>query len=80
MVNRFERFDRVIALKVTARFLFQPLYGDYSVIGYVFGFIFRSIRLAFGIVTYAFVATIYLVIYLAWVAVPPYLLFRMFSS
>lgn len=76
MINRFERIDRFVALRVTARFLFQPLYGDYSVIGYILGFIFRSIRLIAGILIYAVLLVIYLALYLVWIAIPPYVIFR----
>ena len=80
LVDRLEAFDRVIALRVTARFLFEPLYGDYSIIGYVFGFMFRLLRLAVGLAVYAAIITLYLALYLAWALVPPYLVFRTFTS
>ena len=38
---------------MTLQNLFQPLYKDYSMIGYVLGFLFRIARLAIATVVYA---------------------------
>lgn len=78
MIDRFERVDRVVALKVTYRFLFEPLYGDYSIIGYIFGFIFRFIRLVGGALIYVVIFSLYLAVYIIWIFIPPYILFRTF--
>ncbi len=67
--------DRSLALRVTARYFFQPLYRDYSFIGRILGIAFRSVRIAIGLAVYAAVAVLFLAFYLAWVAAPAALLF-----
>src|SRR3989344_697158 len=55
LVNTLEKFDQRLALRVTVRYFFKPLYQDYTAVGYVFGFIFRSIRILLAILIYAVV-------------------------
>jgi len=47
-----------------------------NIFGYVLGFLFRSIRLIGGGITYAIVIVSASVIYLAWAGVLPYILLR----
>ena len=75
VVTQFERLDRKLAWKVTFKNLFQPLYKDYTVIGHILGFIFRSVRLFVASVIYIFLFFVAFVVYLAWVAVPIILFF-----
>ncbi|MEK7593393.1 MAG: hypothetical protein AAB464_01620 [Patescibacteria group bacterium] len=76
VVSFLERLDRVFAFKITLRFLFQPLYGDYSVLGYILGFIFRISRLAVGGLVHLAVIAIAVVLYLIWLATPIYIVYR----
>ncbi|OGM93336.1 hypothetical protein A2333_02205 [Candidatus Wolfebacteria bacterium RIFOXYB2_FULL_49_7] len=76
IIARLEHMDRTIALKVTWRNLFQPLYQERNIFGYVLGFLFRSTRLIGGGITYAIVIVSASVIYLAWAGVLPYILLR----
>jgi hypothetical protein len=62
--------DHSLALKITLRHFFDPLYGDYSVIGRILGIIFRSGRIAIGTVVYVILAAVFLLIYLVWIAIP----------
>jgi len=73
-----ERVDRKLAFKITLRNLFQPLYQDESFIGHILGFCFRITRLASGGFIYLILITIFILLYLAWVAVPFYILFKIF--
>jgi hypothetical protein len=75
----FERLDRFFAWKITAQNIFKPLYGDYSLVGYVMGFLFRSARLLGTSIVYLFLFLISVVLYLIWVLVPPALLFNVFN-
>ena len=72
VMNQFEWLDRFLAIRITARNLLSPLYGDYSVIGYVFGFVFRLLRIAVAAFVYAFFIGIALVAYCVWLAIPPF--------
>lgn len=76
VVSLLERLDRVFAFKITLRFLFQPLYGDYSVLGYLLGFIFRSGRLIVGGLVYLIVIMAAVAAYLLWLAILPYIIYR----
>lgn len=70
-----ENLDRTFAVRITLRFLFQPLYKDYSPVGRIMGFIFRSLRVVIGTVLYVFFAAIFFAIYLAWLLAPPVIIF-----
>ena len=62
--------DRSIALKVTVRHFFEPLYKDYTIIGRILGVVFRTCRVAIGLVAYLFLALFFTAAYIAWLAVP----------
>jgi hypothetical protein len=74
-ITTLENIDRSFAVKITLDHFFEPLYKDYSLIGRILGFIFRSGRVAFGIFIYALIGICFAFAYLAWVAIPPTLLF-----
>ena len=74
-ISTLEVADQTFAVKITLRYFFQPLYRDYSVIGRVLGVIFRSGRILIGAAVYAAIASLFLIFYLAWLAVPPAVLF-----
>lgn len=75
ILNRLERLDYFFAWRITARHLFQPLYRDYSLVGYVLGFVFRSIRLVVAGGIYVVLFTLALGCYVVWLVLPPLLLF-----
>ena len=77
-VNLLEGLDRFFALRVTFRDWFKPLYQDYSAIGYILGFIFRTGRLFFGGLFYLIIAAVSLLLYLIWAAIPIYILYKGF--
>lgn len=74
-VGILEKADRTLALKITLRHFFEPLYQDYSVIGRILGVIFRSSRILIGLVAYIVLGFLGLVLYLAWLALPVFLIF-----
>lgn len=74
VLGRLERLDRVLAWKITARHLLEPLYKDYSVIGYMLGFLFRFVRLIVASAVYAVVFIVAVGCYLLWLALPLYLI------
>ena len=65
-----ERLDRRIALRITVRYFFQPLYKDYSIPGRFFGFVFRSVRIAIGVLVYTVCIAIFALSYLVWLLIP----------
>jgi len=62
--------DKTLAIQITARYFFAPLYGDYSVIGRILGVIFRAFRIAIAAVFYLFITIIFVIVYALWVAAP----------
>lgn len=74
-ITALESADRSLALKITIRYFFQPLYRDYTVIGRILGVIFRSGRILIGVVVYLVVVALFLLFYLAWLATPAIIIF-----
>ncbi len=77
-LNFLEALDRFFALKITLRYLFRPLYQDYTLIGYILGFIFRSGRLIGGGLVYLAVLIVAAGLYAIWAALPVYILYKGF--
>jgi hypothetical protein len=80
IISLLEKFDRKLAFKVTTKHLFQPLYQDQTLIGYILGFFFRTARLIIGGVFYILIIAIAIFIYLSWLAVLPYIIYKILSS
>jgi len=74
-VSVLEDADKSVAIRLTLRYFFQPLYKDYTVVGRILGVIFRSGRILIGGVFYLFLGLIFLVIYLVWVLIPPVIIY-----
>ena len=66
----FGILDRSLALRVTLHHMFEPLYQDRSVVGYVLGFMFRSIRVIIAFLIYWAIAFIFVIAYIIWAPVP----------
>mgnify|MGYP001619645843 FL=1 len=74
-VTALEGLDQTIALRITIRYFFRPLYGDYSAVGRTLGFLFRSGRILIGLLIYPIVILGALALYTLWAAVPLYFAF-----
>ena len=68
--------DREWALFVTIKYLFKPLYQDYSFAGYFIGVGFRIARSFIAFLIYLFVTLIFIFIYLVWCGVLPILVLK----
>lgn len=75
-LSLLELLDRKFALKITVRYLFRPLYQDYTILGYILGFIFRSIRVIAASFLYFLIILLASAVYLVWAAIIPYLIFK----
>jgi len=73
-LNFLQDADSFFAWRITIRNIFEPLYGDYSFIGYVLGFFFRFVRFIVGSISYLFLFLMALFCIFAWCVVPPLLL------
>ncbi len=78
LVNNLEWLDQTLALRVTVRHFFEPLYGDYTIIGRALGVFFRTIRVALALVCYPILIVCVIVAYLLWIAVPPFIVIHVF--
>jgi len=68
--------DRHFAVRVNLHYLFQPLYQQYNVVGYSIGFVFRALRIALGGLVYLFIVILALALFIVWVLIPLYFLYR----
>ena len=80
VVSQLEKIDRFLAFKITLRHLFQPLYQDKSFLGYILGFILRTARLFIGAIVYLVIFAIAAAIYIIWLAIPIFIIYKIFAS
>jgi len=73
-----QQIDYTLAWRITLRNFFQPLYKDYSAVGYIFGFMFRCARLLIGGLVYVVIFPIALGLYIIWLLIPPYIIVNIF--
>lgn len=77
--RRWFRFiDSQFSFRITLRYFFQPLYGDYTFTGRVLGFVFRFFRVFFASLFFLLGSLFFLAGYLFWILMPVYFLFRAF--
>lgn len=76
VISFFEKIDNSLALKITFKNLFKPLFQDRSIIGYFFGFVFRFFRIILGGVIYGFLFVLALAGFLLWVAIPLFIIYK----
>lgn len=79
-IDVLESFDRTLALKVTLMHFFEPLYGDYSLVGRVLGVIFRTFRTIIGSVFYFILAIIAACIYIIWLFIPVFIFYEIIKN
>src|SRR3989344_960978 len=79
-LNFLERLDRFFALRISVKNWLQPLYQDYSVIGYLWGFIFRTARIISALMIYGLFVFLSGMLFLLWMAVPPYVIYNIFIN
>jgi len=73
-----ESLERKIALKEMIHFWFQPLFQDYTVLGYILGFVNRTLRIIIGAIIYFLVFIAGLVLYVVWLYIPAFILTMIF--
>ena len=79
-ISSFEKLDQTLAIRITIKYFFQPLYKDFTILGRILGVIFRSARILVGSVVYLFVASIFLTVYLVYVLLLPILIIMTLKS
>jgi len=78
LLKTLSRFDRIFAIKITARHWLQPLYQDRTIVGYFLGFIFRTLRIGLATAIYLLIFSLTMSLYLIWALTPPFLIIRAF--
>lgn len=78
--NFLERLDRFFALRITAKNWFQPLYQDYTFIGYLWGFVFRTTRILAALTVYGFFIAISFCLFLLWAAIPIFVIYQIIKN
>ncbi|MDP3901475.1 MAG: hypothetical protein Q8Q37_00655 [bacterium] len=68
--------DKQLALKVTFRHWFKPLYQDYTILGYILGLFFRTSRIIIATGLYLIIIVAAAVVYIIWAAAPLYIIYR----
>lgn len=74
-ISALEEVDRAMAIKITLRHFFEPLYKDYTIVGRILGVVFRSGRVLIGGLVYGLLTTIFLAIYIVWLLIPLLILY-----
>ncbi len=70
----FAHLDQAIALRITLRYFFEPLYRDYTTLGRVLGVVFRSGRVIVGVFAYGVLGIFAVALYVLWALLPLYIL------
>lgn len=79
LIDRFHDLDRFLAFKITLEHFFEPLYGDYSIVGRLIGLPLRLFRLLVGAVVYLVLGAVAIALYAAWWLLPVYLVARILT-
>lgn len=74
-----ESLDKKLALRITFKNWFQPLYQDYSFIGYLWGFIFRTARIILSLLIYGFLIIVAVLLFLFWISAPIFVIYKIIS-
>ena len=68
--------DNKLAITVMIEYFFVPLFGDTTILGFVLGFVFRLIRITFGIVVLFVFLINYFIVLIFWVIAPAIFLYH----
>lgn len=79
LLNVLEKLDKIFAIRITIRHWLKPLYQDRTIVGYVLGFIFRSLRILLAAFFYILIFLIGCLIYFLWALLPLFLIYKFLS-
>lgn len=79
LIGTLERLDHFFAFRITFRYFGKPLFQDRTVVGYILGFIFRTLRLLVGGIVYFVVIVVAIGVYLIWAGIPAYIVYKIFN-
>lgn len=70
-MNAIKGVERDIGILINLKLVFQPIYGDYSILGKLIGPILRLGRVFLGFMLVVFLSIIIVALYLLWLLLPP---------
>jgi hypothetical protein len=79
VLDKLSKIDRVLAWRVNLKYVFHPLYQDYSIVGYSLGFVTRILRFLGTSAIYAVLFSIAILVYVAWLLVPIFIILKIFT-
>ncbi|HPW34588.1 MAG TPA: hypothetical protein PK367_02405 [Candidatus Paceibacterota bacterium] len=79
-LQTIRNMERRLALRINMRFMFQPLYQEYNIYGYILGFMFRAFRIITGGISYILIIIFASITYLVWVLIPIFIVYRIIQS
>ena len=79
LIDVFRELDKILAVKINALYWFKPFYQDYTTVGLILSFIFRTIRITGGLVLYLAIFVLFLAGLLAWFGILPFIVYKIFN-
>jgi hypothetical protein len=79
-LRMIDYFERKIAVRANAHFLFKPLYQEYNIVGYVLGFVFRFFRIGSGYFLYFLIILFSFIFYVCWALLPIFLIYKIING
>ena len=81
MLTRISTFvDDNFSISLLVKNFFLPWHRDFSFIGYIFGILIKLIYLPIAIFAYLVICTLYFLVFLIWLLLPPSTLFFILRS
>ena len=80
VAHSVSQFDHSFGWRVTGAHLFEPLYKDFSAVGYIIGIPFRIARFFIGLLFYALFLFVSAAIFLIWLCAPAYIVMRIITG
>mgnify|MGYP001604042776 CR=1 FL=1 len=62
--------DRHLAFVITLRHFFEPIFGDFELLGRILGFFFRTLRVMVALLVYSLVVLFAVIAYSLWLLLP----------
>ncbi len=72
--------EKTFAVKINLKYIFSPLYQDYSLVGFAVGIPARILRIIFGILIHILILTLLVFLYLCWAVIPFFIIYKIFKS
>ncbi len=80
VLNVLVFLDKTLALRITLRHFGEPLYRDYTALGYILGFFLRGLRIAVALAIYPVILAAAGALFLIWLAVPVFIIYKIISG